>query len=65
MMAHPQPEKPIFAMATNGGEFFFLKLRKQQVSQYDISEIFSLLPLQNRLYNVLQILKLISKEIAA
>ena len=57
MMANPDTEKPVFAMATNGGEFFFLKLNRQGTPQYDISRIFSLLPLQNELYDVLKVLK--------
>ena len=57
MMANPDTEKPVFAMATNGGEFFFLKLNRQGTPQYDISHIFSLLPLQNELYDVLKVLK--------
>lgn len=57
MMASPNPEKPVFGMVTNGGEFFFLKLHRQGTPQYDISRIFSLLPLENELYNVLMILK--------
>ncbi|MDY6781781.1 MAG: type I restriction endonuclease subunit R [Cyanobacteriota bacterium] len=57
MMANPRPERPVFATITNGGEFFFLKLYRQGTPQYDISRIFSLLPLQNELYDVLKVLK--------
>ena len=57
MMANPIAKKPVFGMTTNGGNFFFLKLNSQGTPQYDISRIFSLLPLQNELYNVLMILK--------
>ena len=63
MMANPDTEKPVFAMATNGGEFFFLKLNLQGTPQYDISRIFSHLPLQNEFYDVLQILKKLGKKI--
>lgn len=63
MMANPDTEKPVFAMATNGGEFFFLKLNRQGTPQYDISRIFSHLPLQNEFYDVLQILKRLGKNI--
>jgi hypothetical protein len=63
MMANPDAEKPVFAMATNGGEFFFLKLNRQGTPQYDISRIFSHLPLQNEFYDVLQILKSLGKNI--
>jgi hypothetical protein len=63
MMANPDTEKPVFAMATNGGEFFFLKLNRRGTPQYDISRIFSHLPLQNEFYDVLQILKRLGKNI--
>jgi hypothetical protein len=42
MMVNPNAEKPVFGMATNGGEFFFIKLNRQGTPQYDISRIFSL-----------------------
>jgi hypothetical protein len=57
MMANPDPGKPVFAMVTNGREFFFLKLSGQGMRQYDISPSFSLLPLRNELYEVLRVLK--------
>ena len=65
MMANPDPQKPICAMVTNGGEFFFLKLNRQGTPQYDISRIFSLLPLENELYDVLMILKSLGNKIEA
>ena len=63
MMANPDTKKPVFAMATNVGEFFFLKLNRQGIPQYDISRVFSLLPLQNELYEVLKILKQLGEGI--
>jgi hypothetical protein len=63
-MANPDATKPVFAMATNGGDFFFLKLNRQGTPQYDISRVFSLLPLQNELYDVLKILKKLGKGIS-
>ncbi|MDJ0730873.1 MAG: type I restriction endonuclease subunit R [Crocosphaera sp.] len=65
MMANTDTKKPVFAMITNGGEFFFLKLSRQKTPQYDISRIFSHLPLQNELYEVLKILKTLGKQIEA
>ncbi|MDY6940888.1 MAG: type I restriction endonuclease subunit R [Cyanobacteriota bacterium] len=59
MMANSDRDRPVFAMITNGGEFFFIKLDRQGTPQYDISRVFSLLPLQNELYDVLKILKII------
>ncbi|MGK7879273.1 MAG: type I restriction endonuclease subunit R [Crocosphaera sp.] len=57
MMGHSNIEKPIFGLVTNGGEFILLKLSKKETAEYDISRIFSLLPRQNELYNVLSFLK--------
>jgi hypothetical protein len=63
MMANPDRSRPAFGMVTNGGEFFFLKLSYQELSQYDISDVFSYLPLQNKLYQVLQVLKRIGQRV--
>ncbi|MEY3825665.1 MAG: hypothetical protein RLZZ148_477, partial [Cyanobacteriota bacterium] len=63
MMANPKSEYPTFAMITNGGEFFFIKVIKQGTPQYDISRIFSHLPLNNEFYEVLRILKKISNSL--
>lgn len=60
MMGTPQHRKPLFGLVTNGGEFVFLKLLQQEdVAQYEISRVFSLLPRQNELYEVLGCLKTI------
>jgi hypothetical protein len=61
MMANPHPEKPLFGLVTNGGSFAFIKLAQ---GEYDLSDVFSLLPLQNKLYEVLIILKRIGVLIA-
>lgn len=58
MMANPHPEKPLFGLVTNGGSFAFIKLAQ---GEYDLSDVFSLLPRQNKLYDVLSILKQIGK----
>lgn len=63
MMANSNVKKPVFGMVTNGGEFFFIKLNCQGTPQYDISRIFSHLPLQNELYDVLKILKRLGNNI--
>lgn len=63
MMANSNVKKPVFGMVTNGGEFFFIKLNCQGKPQYDISRIFSHLPLQNELYDVLKILKRLGNNI--
>jgi hypothetical protein len=65
MMANPQSEYPTFAMITNGGKFFFIKVIKQGTPQYDISRIFSHLPLNNEFYEVLRILKRIGQNLGS
>lgn len=57
MLANPHPERPVFGMVTNGGNFIFVKLQNQEFPQYELSNVFSLLPRRNQLYDVLQILK--------
>jgi hypothetical protein len=60
MMASPNPVNPIYGMVGNGGDFCFLKVDRQGMPQYDISDVFSYLPTRNRFYEVLQILKRLS-----
>jgi hypothetical protein len=57
LLAKPQPEKPGFALLTNGGEFLLIKLQQQEIPPYDFSSTFSLLNPGNDLYKVLSILK--------
>lgn len=56
MFASPG-KNPVYRLVTNGGQFCFLKLARQDVSQYDLSPLWSHLPLQNQLYPVLKVLK--------
>jgi len=56
MMANPHPEKPAFGLVTNGSNFIFMKLTKQDTPQYALSEEFTLRR-GNDLYNVLRVLK--------
>jgi hypothetical protein len=63
LLAKPQPEKPGFALLTNGGEFLLIKLQQQETSTYDFSSTFSLLNHSNDLYKVLGILKKIGQLI--
>ena len=65
MMGNPNPEKPVYSMVTDGSLFMFIKLLKQDSPQYDFSDVFSLLLLrQNKLYDILQVLKQIGGAIA-
>jgi hypothetical protein len=61
MMANPHPEKPLFGLVTNGGSFAFVELAQ---GEYDLSDVFSLLPRQNKLYEVFSILKRIGTLIS-
>ena len=63
MVATPHPDRAAFGMVTNGSTFVFLKLIQQAPPQYDISEVFSLLPRRNQLYEVLQVLKRVGQLI--
>ncbi|MCW6053869.1 type I restriction endonuclease subunit R [Lyngbya sp. CCAP 1446/10] len=63
MTANPRKDRPSFAAMTNGSEIVFVKLDFQNPPQYDLSRIFSPLPLMNELYTVLQVLKKIGQLI--
>lgn len=65
MMGNPNPEQPVYGMVTDGDFFMFIKLLKQNPPQYDFSDTFSLYLLrQNKLYDVLQVLKRVRSAIA-
>lgn len=57
LLATPHPEQPGYALLTNGGEFLFVKLIRQEAPTYGFSATFSLLNQGNDLYKVLEILK--------
>ena len=57
MLGNPNPGKPAFGLVTNGQDFVFLKLLKQDTMKYAESDWFSLRRTKNELYDVLQILK--------
>lgn len=65
MMANPNLNQPVYGMACDGDLFMFIKLLKQDLPQYDFSDTFSLLLLrQNKLYDILRVLKRIGGLIA-
>lgn len=47
-------------MVSNGGQFFFMKLRRGDAPEHDISRVFLQLLLRNELYEVLRVLKRLS-----
>ncbi|MFN6516239.1 MAG: hypothetical protein RMY29_017300 [Nostoc sp. CreGUA01] len=61
MLANPSQDKPTFGLVTNGSDFIFLKLTKENQPKYAISDQFTLLKRQNELYQVLSILKNLSQ----
>ena len=63
MLDHPHPEKPIFGLVTNGSNFIFIKLIKQERSLYALSDEFTLRR-ANDLYIVLSILKQLGKLVS-
>ncbi len=65
MMANPNLNQPVYGMVCDGDLFMFIKLLKQDPPQYDFSDTFSLLlRRQNKLYDILRVLKRISGLIA-
>ncbi|MFN6495890.1 MAG: restriction endonuclease subunit R [Nostoc sp. DedQUE01] len=61
MLANPNQDKPSFGLVTNGSDFIFLKLIKQNQPMYAISDQFTLLKRKSELYQVLSILKKLSQ----
>lgn len=56
MMANPNPDKTAFGLVTNGSNFLFIKLMKQDTPQYALSDEFTLRH-GHDLYSVLRVLK--------
>jgi hypothetical protein len=56
MLDHPHPEKPVFGLVTNGSNFIFIKLMKQETPLYALSDEFTLRR-SNDLDSVLRVLK--------
>ncbi|WP_375506132.1 restriction endonuclease subunit R [uncultured Nostoc sp.] len=61
MLANPNQDKPTFGLVTNGSDFIFLKLTKENQIKYAISDQFTLLKRQSELYQVLSVLKKLSQ----
>ncbi|NEO83245.1 MAG: type I restriction endonuclease subunit R [Spirulina sp. SIO3F2] len=57
LLASPNGDRAVYGMVTNGESFVFAKVLGGAMPQYELSDVFSLLPRRNRLYDVLQILK--------
>jgi hypothetical protein len=61
MLGSPIVDKPVFGCVTNGEDFQFIKLVKQDKPKYALSDKFTLSRQENELYKVLQILKKLSQ----
>lgn len=57
MLGNPDSTKPTLGLLTNGGEFQFVKLTRQDTPQYAFSQSFNLRNPGNDLYTLLRILK--------
>lgn len=64
MMASPNADRLIFGLVTNGIQFIFLKLIKQDAPHYALSDEFTLLRRENDLYGVLGVLKQLGELIS-
>ena len=62
MIANPNPTPTVYSLVTNGNDFLFIKLSKQDNPQYALSDKFTLFNTrENELYTVLKILKKIGQ----
>ncbi|WP_427161539.1 restriction endonuclease subunit R [Aliinostoc sp. HNIBRCY26] len=61
MISHPNQEKPVFGLVTNGSHFIFIKLTNLNTLTYALSDEFTLLKRQSERYQVLAILKKLSQ----
>ncbi len=61
MLANPNLERPAFGLVTNGSHFMFLKLNRQRLPEYALSDEFTLFKRENELYQVFGILKKLSQ----
>lgn len=61
MLADPNPETPTFGMITNGVNFRFVKLVREETPKYALSDEYVIDNRGNELYSVLKILKHLSQ----
>ncbi|MDZ8225994.1 MULTISPECIES: type I restriction enzyme HsdR N-terminal domain-containing protein [unclassified Nostoc] len=64
MLANPNQDKPTFGLVTNGSDFIFLKLAQENQPKYAMSDQFTLLKRESELYQVLSVLKNLSKSLS-
>ncbi|MDZ7968400.1 MAG: restriction endonuclease subunit R [Nostoc sp. DedSLP03] len=64
MLSNPSQDKPVFGLVINGSDFIFLKLIKENQLKYAMSDQFTLLKRESELYQVLSVLKKLSKVLS-
>jgi len=64
MMASPNTDRPTFGMVTNGSDFRFIKLVRQGIPKYALSNSFDIRDRGNELYGVLSVLKRLAEIIS-
>jgi len=64
MMASPNTDRPTFGMVTNGRDFQFIKLVRQGIPKYALSNSFDIRDRGNELYGVLSVLKQLAEIIS-
>lgn len=64
MLSNPNPDRPTFGMLTNGSNFRFIKLIKQETPQYALSYEF-VIDRANDFYEVFRILKRLASVISS
>ncbi len=64
MLSNPNPDRPTFALLTNGSNFRFIKLIQQDTSQYALSYEF-VIDRANDFYEVFRVLKRLSGIISS
>ncbi|MEH1945423.1 MAG: restriction endonuclease subunit R [Nostoc sp.] len=64
MLTNPNQDKPTFGLVTNGSNFTFLKLTKENQPKYAMSDQFTLLKRKSELYQVLSVLKNLSQSLS-
>ncbi|HEY9853161.1 MAG TPA: restriction endonuclease subunit R [Leptolyngbyaceae cyanobacterium] len=57
MLGSPNLDKPVLGMLTNGSSFRFIKLVKENLPKYGLSNLFDIRDRGNELYDVLSIMK--------
>ncbi|MDZ8095328.1 MAG: restriction endonuclease subunit R [Nostoc sp. DedQUE05] len=64
ILSNPSQDKPTFGLVTNGSDFIFVKVAKQNIPKYALSDEFTLLRRKNELYQVLSVLKNLNQSLS-